>query len=221
MASNAQKIPLARSFNQIAQKQALSAIQVLGKVLPCSVVAVSGSIVTVKFEINTTFTLPPVTIPMFGPEYIRYPTQVGDKGVVLPSDVYLGGVSGLGGGTASMSLQANLSSLVFMPIANKGWSTTDDPNSVVIYGPDGVIIRTVAKDSIITVGTGTITIKAGSIVFDGPVTFNDPATGAGGVINFGSTTINAGNITSNSKNVGSTHVHSGVTAGGADTGAPI
>ena len=106
MTNNAQKTPYARAINQFAEQKVLDAIQTLGKALPCHVVAIAGSIVTVQFDItNTPFTLPNVTCPMFGPEYIRYPTQVGDLGVVISADCYIGGVSGLGGGVAELSLQ--------------------------------------------------------------------------------------------------------------------
>ena len=110
-----------------------------------------GSIVTVKFEVNSVQSLPQVTVPMFGPEYIRYPTQVGDKGVVLPIDVYLGGISGLGGGVATMAIPGNLSSLIFFPVASTQWSTSENPNAVVIYGPDGGIMRDTANKASITV----------------------------------------------------------------------
>lgn len=167
MSNNAQKTHYVQSINRFAEKKALDAIEVLGKSLPCHVVAVSGSIVTVKFDVNSVFTLPDVTCPMMGPEYIRYPTQVGDLGIVVSADYYIGGVSGLGGGVANLSLRANLSALVFIPIANTGkdttknWPPTDDPNALVLYGPDGVIIRTIDKKSVITVGETSVVIKVG------------------------------------------------------------
>jgi hypothetical protein len=167
MFDNAQKIWMGRSLNQLALNKALEVIHQQGRALPCSVTAVSGSIVTVKFEVNAgKYTLPQVTVPVFGPEYIRYPTQVGDKGIVLPADTYIGNVTGLGGGTPSLSLPGNLSALVFLPVANKNWSATDDPNAIVLYGPDGGILRTVDKTSKVNVSkTGTaITVPAGKSV---------------------------------------------------------
>ena len=151
MSDNAQKQPFARSLNIAAEKQAKDAMSQMGRALPCSVVRVSGSIVTVKFELNSVYTLPQVTVPMFGPEWIRYPTQVGYLGVVLPIDTYLGGISGLGGGIADLSMPGNLSSLIFFPIANKNWSQSENANAVVIYGPDGVIIRSKTSDASVTV----------------------------------------------------------------------
>jgi hypothetical protein len=171
MADNVQKTPIARTLNQFAERKALGAISLFGKALPASVVAVvSSGVVTVKFEIaktpNSPYTLPNVTVPLFGPEYIRYPIQAGCMGVVFPSDAYLGGVSGLGGGVADLSQRANLSSLVFFPIGNKAWTATDDPNSLVLYGPDGVIIRDQNSKTKITVTADgvVIDVQAGKAV---------------------------------------------------------
>ena len=157
-ANNAQKLPFAPSISRFAEKKVADAIHVLGKALPCHVVAVSGSIVTVAFDLDSPFTLPRVTMPMFGPEWVRYPTQVGDLGVTVSADAYLGGVSGLGGGVADLTLRANLSALVWLPIASKNWSATDDPNAVVIYGPNGGILRTRDKNHTLTVNEDGITV---------------------------------------------------------------
>ena len=40
-----------------------------------------------------------------------------------------------------------------------GFSTTDDANAVVIYGPDGTILRTADKSSSVTTSSGGTTIK--------------------------------------------------------------
>jgi len=148
MASNAQKTPLQRSLNIFAERKVREAIQLLGKGLPCSVVEVLSSeltsIVTVKFELSPTkvpFTLPQVTVPMFGPEWIRYPTQPGDTGVVIPFDARLGGITGLGAGLADLTMPANLGALVFMPIANANWDAPEDENKIILYGPNGAILR--------------------------------------------------------------------------------
>lgn len=168
---NAQKTHLARSLNQFADKKVGQAIQILGKSLPCSVSAIPTAgvpIVTVKFEVNAApWTLPNVTVPMFGPEYLRYPIQVGCKGVVFPVDAYVGGVSGLGGGTADLSQRGNLSTLVFFPIANKGWTASEAPNKAVLYGPDGVVLRDAGSKTVITIDKTdgvTITVQAAAHV---------------------------------------------------------
>lgn len=203
MSGNALKTPFIRSLNRAAQKRALDAIQTLGKALPASVIAVSGSIVTVKFELSGPYTLPQVTCPMFGPEYIRYPTQVGDKGVVFPADAYLGGITGLGGGIADLTIPANLSALVFFPVANKGWSASDDPNAVVIYGPDGAIVRNTANTASIKLASSGITLSDSH----------------GNIIAMGSSGIK---FTSGGVTVGATtHDHSGVQTGAGTSGPPV
>jgi hypothetical protein len=166
MADQVQKTPIARTLNQFSERKARGIIALTGRSLPASVTAVvSSGIVTVKFELtDIPYTLPPLTCPLFGPEYVRYPIQAGCKGFVVPADAYLGGVSGLGGGTANLAQRGNLSTLVFFPIGNKGWSATDDPNALVLYGPDGVIIRDLNKTNVLDVSSTEVTLvlKAGS-----------------------------------------------------------
>lgn len=178
-----QKTPLARTLNQFAERKVRGVIALTGQSLPASVVTVvSSGIVTVKFElVDVPYTLPNLTCPIFGPEYVRYPIQPGCLGFVVPADAYLGGVSGLGGGSADLKPRANLSTLVFFPIGNKNWSQTDDPNKLVLYGPDGVVIRDLAKKNTLTVGSTEVTLDltAGSLVITVPngqnVTINGAA----------------------------------------------
>lgn len=160
MAGNAQKTPFARTLNQFAERKVLGAIQQLGAGLPAKVAAVSGSIVTVSFSLtNVPYTLPNVTCTLAGSIYARAPTQVGDLGVVLSADAYIGSVTGLGGGSGDMTLRANLSSLIFFPVGNKNWPASDDPNAYVIYGPDGVILRDSAKKNIFTLTPSEVTLQ--------------------------------------------------------------
>lgn len=166
--ADGQKTPIAQSLTRVAVKRINDAMQQFGRALPCSVVAIDGAIVTVKFEVNTHFTLPKITIPLFGPEYIRYPIQVGDKGFTVPADVFLGSISDLGIGTADLSTPGNLSALVFFPIGSKNWDAVD-PNSVTIYGPNGVVLRDTGSNStivltpssIILTGQDSVTIVSG------------------------------------------------------------
>lgn len=248
MADNAQKVALARTLNQWGQRRAAAEIQRQGRALPVQVVSVAGPIVTVKFLIantsNSPYTLPNVTVPLAGPQYWRPPTQMGDLGVVFPVDAYVGGVSGLGGGVADLSLRANLSTLVFFPIGNKNWSVTDNPNANVIYGPDGVILRDTNKQMIQTLTAALWAVMAaggaGFSFADGVFTFNCPVVftqhvsgqaGGGGTVNFGDATIettgpalvgavtSTGDVTAGSISLEG-HVHTGVQPGSGDTGPP-
>lgn len=157
--SNAQKTPLGRSLNQFTERKIVDALQVTGRALPCSVVSVAGSIITVQFEVSGPFTLPHVEVPLFGPEYIRYPIKAGDMGVVFAADARLGGVSGLGGGVADLTQPSNLGSLVFFPIGNATWGSVD-PNSVTIYGPNGVVLRDTGSATTMTLTPAGISVIA-------------------------------------------------------------
>ena len=169
MADNYTKRWLQKTSNKQAVTRAKQAIQSTGRALPCRVVSVSGSIVTVAFEVNSTpWTLPNITIPKAESQWIRTPTQVGDFGITVPSDVYLGGVSGLGGGVATMANPGNLSALIFVPIANKAFSSVN-PNAAYIAGPEGAVIQTQDGNSSVTVDGSGITMKFGgkTVVLNG------------------------------------------------------
>lgn len=248
--TSAQKTPLARTLNDFATQKALDAISELGMSLPATVTAVQGSIITVSFDIQSTiFTLPNVTIPKAESEWLRSPTQVGDHGMVMPSDVSLGASSGLGGGTATLGIIPNLSALVWVPVANQSWEM-DDEGSALINGPNGVIIRDKGKNCIVTIGTTQITVNgktelllevgavnitvtSNGIALNGPITLNGVVSGeTGDIVNFGSATIqttgaanvgsidSTGDVTANGISL-ETHIHGGVTTGSGDTGPPV
>lgn len=159
-----QKLNFGRSMNSFAEKKVADALQSAGKVLPCSVIKQSGKMITVSFELhNTPYIFPQVTVPLFGPEYIRYPMQPGDKGIVIPADTYLGGVSGQGGGVADLTPPANLSALVFLPISNTEWQDVD-PEVVTVYGPEGVTLRDAGSNT-------TFLLKPNSIAISTPDSF--------------------------------------------------
>ncbi|HAU5795899.1 TPA: hypothetical protein JD365_12665 [Citrobacter amalonaticus] len=136
-----QKLNFGLNMNRFTESKLSEAFQAAGKILPASIVKQEGKMVTVAFELrDTPYVFPQVTIPLFGPQYIRYPMQPGDKGIVIPGDTYLGGVSGQGGSVADLTPPANLSALVFLPISNTEWESVDG-QVVTIYGPEGVTIR--------------------------------------------------------------------------------
>lgn len=164
MSDDFSKLWLQKNLDQVAVNKAAQAIENLGRALPCRVTAVNGSIVTVAFEVDTSpWVLQPITIPKAESNWLRMPTQVGDKGVTSPSDLYLGGISGLGGGTADMRKRGSMSTLYFLPISNTS-SGPIDPNAAQVQGPNGAIIKTTTgiASSVVTNTTGT-TITFGSV----------------------------------------------------------
>lgn len=173
--SNAQKNALIQSLANFQASAIDNNENLTGKALPCHVVAVNGSIVTVQFDIlPSAATLPQITIPVQTYEYIRPPIQVGDKGVTMPTSVSMRGVSGLGAGMADMSRPPSLTALMFVPVANIGWAAVD-PDMLTLYGPDGVVVRTQDGSTFVTVKPGEVTVKAetirleGNIILAGPV----------------------------------------------------
>lgn len=168
-----QKLNFGSSMNRFAEIKVEDALQKAGKVLPVSVVKQDGNMITVAFELrDIPYVLPQVTVPLFGPQYIRYPMQPGDKGIVIPADTYLGGVSGQGGGIADLTPPANLSALVFLPISNTEWEPVDG-QVVTIYGPEGVTIRDAGSnttflltpDSVTIATPGHFKVTVGSTIF--------------------------------------------------------
>lgn len=170
MNNNALKINLGVTLGQGARQKALDHIQITGKNLPATIKSMKGSIATVEFQTDGTFTLPNVTIPMHMPEYLRLPMQPGDKGVVIAGDVNTSNMSGLGPKTpSSFTRPGNLSPLVFIPVGNVDF-TPVDPNKHVSYGPYG----TLSRPSDMSSGIGTDK-DTGATVATGKPTGTDPA----------------------------------------------
>lgn len=222
------KLWLQGSLNQVAIKQAQQAINRLGRALPCRVTAVNGSIVTVAFEVNAApWTLPPVTIPKAEGPWIRSPTQVGDFGMTVPADVYLGGISGLGGGVANMTQRAPLTALVWVPVASTNFGAVNT-NAAYISGPDGVVAQDTGGTNILTLdNAGTLTITSQT-----KIVLNAPQIELNGLLSQGSYSGSAGTVTLigpvtviNDVTAGSisleSHVHGSVQAGDSDTGPPV
>lgn len=152
------KLHFGGNMHNFADQKIATAMQAAGKVLPAAVVARSGNMVTVSFLLrDIPYTLPQVTIPLFGPQYIRYPMQPGDRGIVIPADTYLGGASGLGGGTADLTPPGNLSALVFLPVSHTAWEAVDE-QVLTLYGPEGVTIRDAKSNTTFLLTPESITI---------------------------------------------------------------
>lgn len=178
------KLPIYSSLVAGARNAASRQNELNGRCMPASVVSVSGSIVTVQFEVNSEFTLPHMTVPIWGAEYVRLPIQPGCKGMVISSDYYLGGMSGLGPGVATIRQNGNMSNLVFLPLGNKNWSAVDG-NALTLYGVDSVVITdklggsssvSVTSDGVSMKSSGASVVCSGSgVAITGTLTINGQA----------------------------------------------
>lgn len=225
------RLPVAQNLATAIDWRIKTLTQLQGWELPCTVVAVDDSkgFVTVNFEVqNTPFTLPHITIPVVGWEYIRLPIQVGDRGITRKIDVNIASISGQGSTPPNISDAGNLTEvLAFAPIMNKGFTDSDDPNAVLIYGPNGVIIRTIYVDpetdvnSKITVDTTGILIEYGAVnkILINAAGISMDCGGGKVVITDGAVDI-TGTLTINGTPYLS-HQHSGVQTGGGNTGGVV
>jgi hypothetical protein len=173
---NSQKTPIATALEQWGQRKVRGVLSTMGQSLPATVVSRTGGIVTVKFALTSPYTLPNVTVPIVGSEYVRLPIQAGCPGFCMTADAYLGGMSGLGGGVADIVPRGNLSMLVWTPIGNKNWQAANDDNALCLYGPDGVVISDKAAnfswnlkttEQIINLPTGVSLVINGNVVVNG------------------------------------------------------
>lgn len=156
------KLPIFSSLVETAKKQSNRAVHMDGRSMPATVVSMNGSIATINFELDSPYTLPQIQVPVFGAEYIRVPIQPGCKGVVMASDYYLGAMSGLGPGRATLPKRGNLSNLVFFPISNSGWAS-EDGKTLTLYGVTGVkIMDKPGGASLVSVEDGSITLSNGN-----------------------------------------------------------
>lgn len=181
MSDNALKTHVAWSLNAFGRRVANNHGWHEPKDLPCHVVKVAGQIVTVAVDVqNSPFTLPQLEVPILTSNYDWIPVQVGDKGWLSSSDAYLGGVTGLGGGTADLVRRGNLSTLVYTPVSNKAWQPrSGDASKREVVGPNGAYIAdtsgkatiTVDKNQGITLSFGghSVVINSTGVVIDGKV----------------------------------------------------
>lgn len=230
MALEYTKLWLQQSLSRLSQNRAENRIHRLGRALPCTVKAVNGALVTVHFEVNNPpFTLPDIEVPKAESPWIRMPTQVGDVGVTMPADAYIGAITLMGAGVANLAQPFSLSELVFVPVS-KDNDPPVDQDAAQVQGPNGVISQT-------TQGTTSkvVTDQNGTTVTYGNYTLKIDGSGVG--VTVGTTTVtmdsssitwDAGGKTMTLDSSGltidgilfDTHVHSGVTTGSGTSGPP-
>jgi hypothetical protein len=179
--------------------RAMQAIQSMGRALPCSVVAINGSLVTVNFEVLTIGTLPQVTIPKAESPWYRMPTQVGDVGVTQPADTSLANIDGQGGPIPTLGTNyGNLSTLVWVPVSKVGLTPNPNPNQAWVYGPEGARLSDEAQTASVVASANLVTVTVGGKTW----------------------TFGPSGLTMSSGVIVETHIHGGVQTGAGVTGEP-
>jgi len=206
MSGNHLKTPFNFSMNRFAAQKVADGIHLSGKSLPCRVTEViSSGIVRIAFEVDPgPWTLPSVVVPVLMSRYVRLPVQIGDEGVAMAADAFLGGVTGLGAGLASIqAAPPNLACLVFCPLGNMAWSSVD-LDAAVITAPHGFVLQDDAADVSIVGNASGLTLTLGS---------NSIALTSSGIAITGTLTINGHAYLA--------HEHSGVQTGSGNTGGVV
>lgn len=161
MSNSSFKKPAYHSLTKFTESVINNYDALRGKIIPASVVAVSGAIVTVEFLVDPTLNYPIVKMPLVGSNYFRDPIQVGDTGVAIASDFSIGGISGLGIGIASSVPPANLSAMFFVPIGKMTYPTVN-PEVATVQAPQGVTLQDLGKLSVFNLTPSGITFSVGS-----------------------------------------------------------
>ena len=142
MSDNVQKIPFGRSFQEGARRKVLEHIQLMSGRAPATLMKATdktNTIWMVKFDTDSTYTMPMITVPVHGSEFQRVPYQQGAKGFVGASDFETGNMTGLRSTKSPVDFTrpGNLSSMVWHPLGNANFKPAIDPNAHETYGADG------------------------------------------------------------------------------------
>jgi hypothetical protein len=142
MSDGAQKISFVNALHSFARSRIADNSQNVPKAMPCHISKVLGTdLFEVTFDVISNFTLPIVKVSQAFSIYSRPPTQVGDKGYVVPNDISLSGESGNDGSTAPYWARGNLSTGTFHPISNQNWEKRDPDKYYHTGGPKGYRAR--------------------------------------------------------------------------------
>lgn len=97
-------------------------------------------------------------------------------------------------------------------------SVSIDPSGNIAIQADGT--TSLNSTGAVTVTAPSLTVDAPSSTFTGAVTIEGHLTFEAGATGTGAVAVSSGDVTADGKSL-KTHIHSGVTAGGANTGAPV
>lgn len=163
--SASEKNPISVSLSALINEAISNAFSTKGKCWPCTVKRVlteaGGQTVEVSYDVqpNPGEIIPTTIMSVATFEYIRFPVQVGDRGFTLCADVSLREVTGRGTGTPRQVRAPNFNALVFFPVATLDYFDINEPRRIVLYGPDGGVLRTAEGQSCVEVDPTSATIE--------------------------------------------------------------
>jgi formylmethanofuran dehydrogenase subunit C len=206
MSNDAQKQPISQSLNNMAFRNAQDATEHLGYSLPCEIVTVNHdkNTVEVKFDVTSGWTIPNVIIPIAMCEYVRIPYQVGDKGYCNAMDTRTK--------DSNLVQVGNLTGLIFVPMSQASWSTTDK-DRLTLYGKTAVDIKGTSG------GTVTITVEDNKVTITGDVMITGKVSIKGDVSVTGKITA-TGDVTAGIISL-EQHKHGGVYSGASLTTSSV
>jgi hypothetical protein len=140
------KNPFQYRMNAWSHRQINSGREQEPKSMPCHVTKIEKDFVHVAFETkNSVFTPPVMKMTQAFSRFGREPTQKGDKGMAVPGDYYMGGITQFAGGGTNFYPRGNLSSLSFNPASNLKAPKRDYDQHWETGGPKGWKVKVMER----------------------------------------------------------------------------
>lgn len=165
----------------------------------------------------------PIVWPGGGNFQLTFPLASGDEGLIVFAQRCIDSWWQSGGVQSQAELRMHdISDGFFIPAMlsqSKAPSTAASTSTVQLRSADGATYIEVAPGNLVNVHASAGSTFTGPVAFTGPVTFGSTISGTGGGAISGSLAM-AGNVTAGTVSLNS-HVHGGVTSGGASTTGPV
>ena len=159
-------------------------------------------------------------VPVFrfggGGFFIAMPLKAGDFGWLKANDrdtslIFQGGGQEDWPNTERLH---SFSDAMFFPDTLKDWAINGK-------NADALVIQSLAGETCLALADGRVEIDSTEIKLNGDVFINGGLSTSGGDVSIAGNIATTGNISNNGKDIGSGHKHSGVQAGGDDTGEVV
>lgn len=191
MSDDGVRLPEYKSLNQLADNATKNHSDLLGKIVPGTVVSFDGVFAVVNIEISSQNNYPQLKVPVLCSEYIRLPIQKGCRGFLIPLSVSIDHICGLGQTAPGNAPTLNMSNMAFLPIASHTQQAFKDTETLYLYGEKkGVKIQTKNGSTFIHAHGKTIKIEGETISIRGDASLIGNLNIVGDVTITGKLTIN-------------------------------